>query len=345
MGALFEWKLNYKKMQSLAIVTVFVALALSSATPVEDNFEAEWAQFKVTHGKKYSGEAEEYLRKLIYQGNKEKVAVHNAEAKAGKHSFTMEMNQFGDMLTSEFSKMMNRYSAPTSTGARATFVPKADASLPDNVDWRSKGLVSPIKNQGQCGSCWSFSTTGSLEGQYAKKTGNMVPLSEQQLMDCSTSFGNQACNGGLMDSAFKYIESVAGVESEEDYPYTAADGTCHFEKSKAVTGISGYTDVKSGSEDDLQQAVATVGPISVAIDASHISFQLYEGGVYYAFLCSASELDHGVLVVGYGSEDDKDYWIVKNSWGKTWGEAGYIRMSRNRDNNCGIATQASYPTI
>jgi len=148
-----------------------------------------------------------------------------------------------------------------------------------------------------------------------------------------------------MDYAFAYIKKDGGLQTEADYPYTGQDGTCSFDKSKVAATLTGFVDVTSGDEEALKQAVATVGPIAVAIDASHLSFQLYQSGVYHSIFCSSTNLDHGVLVVGYGTEDGKDYWLVKNSWADSWGLDGYIKMSRNRDNNCGIATQASYPTV
>lgn len=290
---------------------------------------------------------EELRRHIIWQANKKFIDEHNALA--DKFGYTLALNMFSDLETAEFSRIYNGYrpALRSSNVTRKLYkAPPPDPSLNTaTVDWRNKGVVTPVKNQGQCGSCWAFSTTGSVEGQHALKTGNLVSLSEQDLVDCSTSYGNEGCNGGLMDNAFKYI-IAKGDDTEESYPYTAEDGTCRYNPDNVGARISSYTDIPSGSESALQTAARSIGPISVAIDASHASFQSYESGVYYEPDCSTEQLDHGVLVVGYGTTSDGvDYWLVKNSWGAAWGMDGYIMMSRNRDNNCGIATEASYPTV
>jgi len=213
---------------------------------------------------------------------------------------------------------------------------------PEAIDWRTSGAVTGVKDQGQCGSCWSFSATGAIEGAKKIKTGTLTSLSEQNLMDCSGAYGNQGCNGGLMTSAFKYVQANKGIDTEPSYPYIGSQGSCRFTAANIGAAITGYKTVASGSETALVTAI-NVGPVSVAIDASHSTFQLYKSGVYYEAACSASKLDHGVLAVGYGTST-ADYFLVKNSWGTSWGTAGYIQMARGRSNNCGIATQAAYPT-
>jgi len=259
-------------------------------------------------------------------------------------TFTVAINQYSDLTSAEFNRIYNGLKLKTPVTVSEVPLELNNVALPASVDWRTKGVVTGIKNQGQCGSCWSFSATGSLEGAHALHTGSLVGLSEQNLMDCSQSQGNQGCDGGLMDDAFQYIISNNGLDTEASYPYTAEDGpSCQYSAANCGSTLQAYTDVQGGSEAALQTAVATQGPVSVAIDASHPSFQMYSGGVYYEPACSATQLDHGVLAVGYSSTGSSDYWIVKNSWGTGWGMNGYIWMSRNQNNNCGIATMASFP--
>jgi len=321
-------------------------VAVGMALPLDSDLDSEWQAYKSYHTKKYSS-SEESLRRLIWEENLKRVALHNLEAAMGKHTYTLAMNEFADLSGEEFAKIiLGSCVIPkrNSTGA-ATFLKSPFIQVPTSVDWRDKNLVTPIKDQKQCGSCWAFSTTGSLEGQHSKKTGKLVSLSEQQLVDCSGKFGNFGCMGGLMDNAFRYIKANGGIDTEASYPYEARDGHCRFKPADIGATVAGYTDVPEGDEAALTQAIAAVGPISVAIDASHFSFQLYHTGVYYEKRCSSTRLDHGVLAVGYGTEDGQDFYWVKNSWGVSWGQKGYIKMARNRKNNCGIATQASYPLV
>lgn len=203
--------------------------------------------------------------------------------------------------------------------------------------------MSPVKNQGNCGSCWAFSAVASLEGRNALKTGKLVELSEQNLMDCSKSYGDESCEGGLMDNAFKYIVENGGVDTEAAYPYEARDESCHFNPSAVGATMRNYTDIPANDEESLANAVAQ-GPVSVAIQAT-FWLQFYHKGVFKDHFCShPARLNHGVTAVGYGTDNNKDFWIIKNSWGKRWGEHGYVRYARGR-NQCGIASAASYPVV
>lgn len=309
-------------------------------------FEDIWQSFKMEHSKQYAHETEELVRKQIFAENLKKIEMHNFLYSKGLKSFTLGVNRFADMEASEFKKLMNGFVAGNSTSSEsATYLsPNVKFSLPDTVDWRTKGYVTPVKDQGQCGSCWAFSATGSLEGQWFRKTTQLVSLSEQNLVDCSHKQGNDGCEGGLMDFAFQYIKDNVGIDTEESYPYQAKDATCRFKKASVGASDKGFTDIAENDEAKLQEAVATVGPIAVAIDAGHDSFQLYKSGVYNEPACT-DNLDHGVLVVGYGTLNGQDYWLVKNSWGLGWGEQGYIMMTRNGGNQCGIASKASFPNV
>jgi len=329
-------------MQSISVLAV-LALAFSCTLA----FDSHWSLWKQTHNKQYS-DAEEHVRHAVWESNLKKVQQHNLEADLGVHTFWLGMNAYADLTIDEFVKQMNGYNNTLRgerKSSRPTFDYNPDLIVDDDVDWRTKGYVTPVKDQGQCGSCWAFSATGSLEGQHFKTKSQLVSLSEQNLVDCSRKQGNMGCNGGLMDYAFEYIKVNNGIDTESSYPYHARDQSCQFKAADVGATDTGFTDVQSKSEAALQQAVSTVGPISVAIDASHSSFQLYKSGVYNEPRCSPTQLDHGVLAVGYGSESGKDYWIVKNSWGTSWGNKGYILMTRNKNNQCGIATASSYPTV
>jgi len=224
-------------------------------------------------------------------------------------------------------------------------------NLPDSVDWVAEGKVTPVKNQGQCGSCWAFSTTGSVEARVAIATGNLVSLSEQELVDCAGAEGNHGCNGGLMDYGFEYVEQEKGLCTEDSYKYVAKTKKleCSSMRSACTRAdpITSHKDVQQNSESQLQAAVAQ-GPVSIAIEADQEAFQLYKDGVLEG-RCG-KKLDHGVLAVGYGHDasENMDFWKVKNSWGASWGENGYIRMCRNCNKNmgageCGLAGQPSYP--
>lgn len=296
-----------------------------------------FTQFVKQHKKEYET-ADFFKRFNIFVQNWEKIVEHN---KSGR-SWTQAMNHFGDLTPEEFKQFKTGFYGRHNSFLRSQNAHVHDGSpLADSVDWRTKNAVTHVKNQGQCGSCWAFSTTGSTEGAHAIKSGKLVSLAEQQLVDCSKSEGNNGCNGGLMDYGFEYIIKNGGIGGEDAYPYTASDGMC--KKTPSVATISSYKDVTQGSEDDLKSAL-NIGPVSIAIEADQSGFQFYSGGVFDG--TCGQQLDHGVLAVGYGTDasSSKDFWIVKNSWGEQWGEEGYIRLVRGQ-NQCGIADAGSYPIV
>lgn len=275
---------------------------------------------------------------------------HNMRYAAGESTYTVGMNKFADLSGDEFAAQylskVQDLKGPHPPMCTASSI-AANSTMDASADWRPKGAVTAIKDQGQCGSCWAFSTVASLEGQWFLSGKTLTSLSEQNLVDCSQNWGNFGCGGGLMDQGFTYIHDNGGIESEADYPYTAMDGKCAFDSSKVAATLTNCKDISSGDEGALANAINMIGPMAVAIDASHMSFQLYQDGVYYEPNCSSQFLDHGVTAIGYGTDStsNDDYYIVKNSWGTSWGMNGYIKMSRNKSNNCGIATSASYPIV
>ncbi|XP_049528859.1 cathepsin L-like [Dermacentor silvarum] len=331
-------------MQRLYLISYLVAAA--TAANYQDDYRTQWEAFKSIHSKTYQSSEEDLLRFKIFTENSRLIANHNAKYVKGLVSFKLGMNQFGDLLPHEISKMLNGLRVRHRNEQNSTFVPPAnvnDSSLPESIDWREKGAVTAVKDQGKCGSCWAFSATGALEGQHFLKTGKLVPLSEQNLIDCAGAYGPQGCEGGNFDCAFTYVKDNGGIDTEESYPYEAVDGACRFKREDVGATDTGFVDLKMFSESELQKAVANVGPISVGIDASRSSFHFYAGGVYDDPACFSTLPSHAVLVVGYGVLDGKKYWLVKNSWSESWGDKGYILMSRDKDNQCGIATVPSYP--
>lgn len=282
---------------------------------------------------------EVFDRYNIFSSNLVRIAEHDAE----KEGFTQDMNEFGDLTFDEFTAQYLGYDPASSMDylrSQNLHPVSNDVKLPEEVDWRKKNAVSEVKNQQQCGSCWAFSTVGAIEGINAITTGNLKQFSEQQLVDCGQETGNNGCNGGLMDRGFEYVIKH-GLCGENDYPYQAKVDECKQDSCSKSVSITGYKDVEKGDEEALKSAVAQQ-PVSVAIQANQLAFQFYSGGVFSKHC--GQQLDHGVLVVGYGVDEGKDYWIVKNSWGGSWGEQGYIRLERGID-QCGIANVASYPTM
>jgi len=313
----------------------------------EPHYQDSFIHFMKTHRKSYAHDEFPY-RYQVFKQNMDFIAAHNDK----KLSYSLAMNHFGDYTHEEFQTFIlgTKPSIQANLlGNSGTLKATGNSNVPDAFDWREKGAVTPVKNQGHCGSCWSFSSSGAVEGCHFLAKQKLVSLSEQNLIDCSWDSGNQGCHGGLMTAAFDYIISNKGIVTEESYPYTAqASHTCKFNSTNVGATLSSYQTVEAGNEPALLEAVAK-GPVSVAIDASQKSFQFYSSGIYYDSGCSATNLDHGVLVVGWGKDADSkteagtDFWLVKNSWSSTWGLEGYIKMARNKDNHCGIASMATLP--
>ncbi|KAH7682107.1 Actinidain protein [Dioscorea alata] len=297
------------------------------------------------HGKVYHDPSEKAMRFDSFQKNLAYVLERNAQKELMPVGHTVGLNVFADLSNEEFRvKYLSKMKLAGKRKMTGMEEKKEECDAPYSLDWRKKGVVTGVKDQGQCGSCWAFSSTGAMEGINAIATGDLISLSEQELVDCDTT--NDGCDGGYMDYAFEWVIKNGGIDTERDYPYTGQDGSCNTEKEniKAVT-IDGYQDVAQ-NENALLCAVVKQ-PVSVGIDASSMDFQLYTGGIYDGE-CSSDpdDIDHAVLIVGYGSEKNIEYWIVKNSWGTSWGMQGYFYIRRNTGlpyGACAINAMASYP--
>uniref|UniRef100_A0A8B9LFW5 Cathepsin L.1 n=1 Tax=Astyanax mexicanus TaxID=7994 RepID=A0A8B9LFW5_ASTMX len=295
-------------MRVLLTVTTLVAVVSATSVSLED---LEFQEWKLKYGKSYDSEEEESQRKMIWMTNLKLVLEHNMLADQGLKTYRLGMNHFADMCN---SSPLNRVKGEG-----------LNPSLFCNIH---------------------LSQAGALEGQMFRKTGSLVSLSTQQLVDCSWLDGNDGCGGGSMELAFEYISRSGGLQTESDYPYKAREGMCMFNPQNVSGKCHDFEELPKGEEKDLQKAVVAVGPVSVAIDSSNKTFLLYQSGIYNEPYCSSYNVNHGVLVVGYNTDSSgREYWVVKNSWGVQWGEQGYIRMSRNKDNQCGIATRASFPLV
>merc|ERR1712212_316955 len=301
-----SYRSSFKMMTKVLALLGLVALASSASIP--ESAEWSWEQFKDIHGKTYQDLEEETYRKSIFAENLKDIQEHNKKFLAGEVHYSKGANHLADKHIEEVIGEGFKHN-PEEAATEEVFQ-LGDVAAPVSYDWRRvPGVVTPVKNQGQCGSCWSFSSTGALEGQLMIKKGQSFSLSEQQLVDCSRQFGNYGCRGGWMNNAYKYIQYAGGITTESQYPYEARDATCRFNPASAV-----------------------------AIQANR-NLQLYRGGIYYDPSCGL-QMNHAVLAVGYGRDAsrNRDYWSGKNSWSGSGGEQGYGRMARNYGNMCSIAT-------
>ncbi|KAL1299243.1 hypothetical protein HN51_043657 [Arachis hypogaea] len=340
--------------QSLYVLALFVILALwnSRVTMSRKLVELEaWSperheQWMVEHGKYYKDVAEKEKRYQIFKENVEFIESFNANNK--NLTFKLGVNQFADQTFEEFkaSSLNGKKGSLGLLGMEEIETPfkyENVTDIPETMDWRKRGAVTPIKDQKDCGSCWAFAAVATVEGIHQISTGKLESLSEQELVDCVRGKSG-GCSGGFVEDAFKFIAKKGGIASEAKYPYKHVDRTCNSKKKEPVASIKGYENVPKNNEKALLKAVANQ-PVGVDIEAGQKAFQFYSGGVF-AGKCG-TKTDHAVAVVGYGStEDGTKYWIVKNSWGKNWGENGYMRMKRDIKSNkglCGLAINPLYP--
>ena len=307
--------------------------SLSSPSGIITEDEKEFMRWMHKHNKDYFSREEYNFRFQQWRAHKVEAALHNSRNDV---THVKGLNQFSDLTKDEFARFYLGY-RPNANGIRDEVYLSED-NLKSSVDWVSEGAVTGVKNQGQCGSCWAFSTTGAVEGAYKLAGNSLTSFSEQQLVDCSGSYGNMGCNGGLMDNAFQYLESYK-IETEATYPYLAYDSSCQYSSSKGITNVKGYNDI--GQTDSQMQACLNKQPCSIAVDAG--CFQTYSSGVLYPSDCG-KQLDHGVLAVGYTTDANGSVvYTVKNSWGSGWGESGYVRLASG--NTAGMLNAASYPTM
>jgi C1A family cysteine protease len=332
-------------MSKLLVILVLLgmtAMVLCKKHKVKTEVQEHFKKWKGEHKRQYVDDVEEERRMEIFAENVEKIKKMQAEDRPYK----VDINKFADLTTEEFATAYLGLKAPSTRTGNEEVVLTA-TTLPASVDWRTRSAVTPVKNQGQCGSCYTFSSTGALEGLYAIKYGILKSFSEQQILDCSGSYGNYGCNGGSMTASFKYTRDY-GIQLGSSYSYLGYKSTCSYSSSNAIFRNVGWVSVTKYDNAQLAAAVAQQ-PVSAAVEADASVFQWYSGGIIDGSACGTA-INHAILIVGYGTDSTgKNYWIVKNSWGTGWGEAGYVRISKTNSTYatgvCGIAKMASYPTV
>jgi cathepsin F/cysteine peptidase B len=319
----------------LATCCLLGLAALAACRTVADE-QHLFNDFKSVFNRQYA-EHEESTRLACFRRNLQLIDEKNARG----HE-VHGVNQFADLCQEEFAQRFLGFRHSNATALkhrRSTFMGTPNAAPSPTADWRNKGAVTPVKNQGQCGSCWSFSATGNMEGQWFLAGNSLTGLSEEELVQCSKNGGDAGCQGGLMDNAFDWVVTNGGIAAESVYPYKSGDGitgTCNNALLKNYAAhVTGHTDIAK-NENTMEEFVSTSGPLSIGVDA--LSWQFYLGGIMR--YCLGKQLDHGVLIVGYDTTHTPPYWIIKNSWGATWGENGYIRVAKGH-NECGLTQAAS----
>eukprot|EP01125_Pyxidicula_operculata_P002187 TRINITY_DN12104_c0_g1_i1.p1 TRINITY_DN12104_c0_g1~~TRINITY_DN12104_c0_g1_i1.p1 ORF type:complete len:330 (-),score=79.00 TRINITY_DN12104_c0_g1_i1:83-1072(-) len=325
-------------------ILLFVLAYVACALREETSYQIMWENFKLRFNRKYESDSQHYFRYDVFKSNVDLIDQLNAKYNP---TTVFGINHFADMTREEYISYVrqgakkgfsNVQSAEQQKLAYHTMVP------PTSVDWRTKGAVTPITNQDQCGSSPYFGATCSMEGAWAIAGNKLEVLSVQQIMDCSGNYGNQACNGGWMNSSIQYVIDAGGIESNTSYPYTGEDGnTCNFNKNKVVAKFRSLVNIDS--TDEAMVAALTICPVATAVNAYATGFQYYQSGVYMGADCDANQPDHGIGVVGYGVySNGLPYYILKNTWTTAWGMDGYMYLYRF-NNTCGIVTEASYAVV
>jgi len=343
-------KLFYSFFIVALIAMAFVGTNADLEKDQDDKLQLDFIQWMRVFKKSYST-GSFFERYAKFRANSLAIKQHNEAFAKGEVSYQHSLNQFADLSADEFRTQFTRRglrsnmrTVASQTATNQTMQPLLNVTaVPGSKDWRQSGKITAVKDQGSCGSCWAFSAIGSMEGAYALSSNNLRTFSEQMLVDCVNSGSYDCSTGGIMNDGFTYVISAGGVMSSAAYPYTATDrNQCRFDRSLSQASFRAFHDIPVGDEIALKAASAKHPGISIGVDASN--FQFYSGGVYNPATCGNTDttIDHGVLLVGYGTDASGDYWIVKNSWGATWGESGYIRIARNQNNKCGVATMASY---
>ncbi|XP_039182923.1 procathepsin L-like [Crotalus tigris] len=320
-------------MLSISVTALIWLVSLRTlSTALDPTLEGTWRDWKATHGKEYALQEEESFRRAVWEDNLKMIDDHNKQADLGKYTYWLGMNHFGDLTNEELDNRLHYLFSDfdnVTKGNGIMFKSSADPDIPDQVDWRIKGAVTKVKDQGNCRSSWSFSATGALEGMHFKKTGKLVSLSEQNLIDCSKQQGNKGCKGGMMHLAFESVKKRGGIDSEQSYPYDGEVGFCRYKPKESVTRCNSFGRIQKGDEKGLQEAVAKIGPVSVGIDARSTKFHFYKSGIFGSYNKGLKQITHDMLIVGYNdSKKDSGYWILKNSWSNVWGEKGYMRLAQ-----------------
>ncbi|XP_024533602.1 low-temperature-induced cysteine proteinase [Selaginella moellendorffii] len=344
-----SWRMGPGRAMAAALILLIGAMcAAAMAGSSDSDLSGEYASWCAKFGKECASSNSLGDRRFeTFKENFRYIEEHN---RAGKHSYRLGLNQFSDLTSEEFRQRFlglrpDLIDSPVLKMPRDSDIEEGfqNVDLPASVDWRKHGAVTAPKDQGSCGGCWAFATTGAIEGINQIVTGQLMSLSEQELIDCDKK-ADKGCDGGLMENAYQFIVENGGLDTETDYPYHASESHCNMKKlNSRVVAIDGYEAIPDGDEQALLRAVAKQ-PVSVAIEGASKDFQHYASGVFTGHC--GEEINHGVLIVGYGTEDGLDYWIVKNSWAATWGDGGFVKMQRNtgkRGGLCSINTLASYP--